>query len=146
MENLWCWPDPPYLYGPTRVDARFNGHIVGGLEKGSLQEQGKEQQYSQHIRILQELFGGNEIDPQQPHLKERELDIDQCITVKVRQVSEACRTGMTLSFLLDSDASESQVSLFLDIASNVYSCIIHLQCSILNSEQPWGIAFEPQSN
>lgn len=58
-----------YLYGPAQVDACFNGHVVGGLEEGPLQEQGKEEQHSQHIRILQKLFGGNEIDPQQSHLE-----------------------------------------------------------------------------
>ncbi|TNN59791.1 hypothetical protein EYF80_029976 [Liparis tanakae] len=35
-----------------QVDACFNGHIVGGLEKGPLQEQGEEEQHSQHICIL----------------------------------------------------------------------------------------------
>lgn len=61
-----------YLYGPTQVDACFNGHIVGGLEEGPLQEKGEEEQHSQHICILQELLGGNEIDTKQPHLKAEE--------------------------------------------------------------------------
>lgn len=59
----------PYLYGPTQIDARFNGHIIGGLEEGSLQEQSEEEQHSQHISILQKLFGRNEIDPKQSHLE-----------------------------------------------------------------------------
>lgn len=59
----------PYLYGPAQVDACFNGHIVGRLEEGPLQEQGEEEQHSQHICILQKLFGGNKINPQQPHLE-----------------------------------------------------------------------------
>lgn len=58
-----------HLYGPAQVDAGFDGHIVGGLEEGPLQEQGEEEQHSQHIRILQKLLGGNEIDTEQPHLE-----------------------------------------------------------------------------
>lgn len=61
--------ETPDLYGPTQVDACFNGHIIGGLEEGPLQEQRKEEQHSQHISIFQKLFGGNEIDPQQSHLQ-----------------------------------------------------------------------------
>lgn len=59
----------PYLYGPTQIDARFNGNIIGGLEEGSLQKQSEEEQHSQHVRILQKLFGRNEIDPEQSHLE-----------------------------------------------------------------------------
>lgn len=59
----------PYLYGPTQIDACFNGHIIGGLEEGSLQEQSEEEQHSQHISILQKLLGRNEIDPKQSHLE-----------------------------------------------------------------------------
>lgn len=66
MENSLKTPD---LYGPTQVDACFNGHIIGGLEEGPLQEQGEEEQHGQHISILQKLFGGNEIDPQQSLLE-----------------------------------------------------------------------------
>lgn len=63
------FPETPYLYGPTQVNACFNGHIIRGLEEGPLQEQGEEEQHGQHISILQELFGGNEIDSQQRHLE-----------------------------------------------------------------------------
>lgn len=62
-------PDMSYLHGPAQVDACFNGNIVGGLEESPLQEQGKEEQYGQHISILQKNLGGNEIDPPQSHLK-----------------------------------------------------------------------------
>lgn len=58
-----------YLYGPAQVDASFDGHIVGGLEEGSLQEQGEEEQHGQHIGVLQKLFGGDEINPEQGHLE-----------------------------------------------------------------------------
>lgn len=59
----------PCLYGPAQVDARFDGDVVGGLEEGPLQEQGEEEQHGQHVGVLQKLFGGNEIDPQQSHLE-----------------------------------------------------------------------------
>lgn len=59
----------PCLDGPAQVDARFDGDVVGGLEEGPLQEQGGEEQHGQHVSVLQELFGGNEIDPQQSHLE-----------------------------------------------------------------------------
>lgn len=62
----------PCLYGPAQVDARFDGDVVGGLEEGPLQEQGEEEQHCQHVGVLQKLFGGNEIDPQQRHLEAAE--------------------------------------------------------------------------
>lgn len=65
----WRISEALYLYGAAQVDARFNGHIVGSLKEGPLQEQSEEEQHGQHICILQKLLGGNEIDPQQPHLE-----------------------------------------------------------------------------
>ena len=59
----------PCLYGSAQVDARFDGDVVRGLEEGPLQEQGGEEQHSQHVSVLQKLLGGNEIDPQQSHLE-----------------------------------------------------------------------------
>lgn len=59
----------PCLYGPAQVDARFYGDVVGSLEEGPLQEQGGEEQHGQHVGVLQKLFGGDEIDPQQAHLE-----------------------------------------------------------------------------
>lgn len=70
------------LYGPSQVDARFYGDVVGGLEEGPLQEQGEEEQHGQHVSVLQELFGGDEVDPQQSHLEGAGGDtgIDRLVT------------------------------------------------------------------
>lgn len=68
----WCFSTTcvaSYLNGSAQVDARFNGHVVGGLQEGPLQEQGEEEQHGQHVGVLQELFGGDEVDPQQAHLE-----------------------------------------------------------------------------
>lgn len=69
----WRTSGAPHLDGSSQVDARFYGSVVGGLEEGSLQEQSKEQQHSQHIGVLQELFGGDEVDAEQLHLKETRI-------------------------------------------------------------------------
>lgn len=79
------WSDVTHLYGAAQVDACLDGHVVRGLEEGPLQEQGEEEQHGQHVRILQELFGGNEIDPQQTHLDGEEIEVSTCLSLLVRQ-------------------------------------------------------------
>lgn len=97
------FPKMPYLYGPTQVDACFNGHIVGGLEEGPLQEQGEEEQHGQHICILKKLFGRNEIDPQQSHLEGSWGDdgIDPFIIVSQARQSHRLETGFDFLSLLN---------------------------------------------
>lgn len=91
---------PSYLYGSSQVDACLNSHVVGGLEKSPLQEQGKEQQHCQHICILKKLLGGNEIDTEQPYLdgeagRRGERGIDQFIIV-CQAETKVNNTGWTL--------------------------------------------------
>lgn len=103
----WRISEALYLYGAAQVDACFNGHIVGSLKEGPLQEQSEEEQHGQHICILQKLLGGNEIDPQQPHLEAQtgrkgggQMEISTSFSVSqagifTRSITEdeLCRTG-----------------------------------------------------
>lgn len=93
----------PCLYGPAQVDARFDGDVVGGLEEGPLQEQGGEEQHSQHVSVLQKLFGGNEIDPQQSHLKAAQRGQVQLMTFRGQTKDDAqpdlCTPGSEQPYL-----------------------------------------------
>lgn len=52
-----------YLDGSSKIDTSLYGCIIGGLEKGPLQKQSKEQQHSQYIGISKKLLRGDEINP-----------------------------------------------------------------------------------
>lgn len=65
FKNLWR---TSRLYGSSQVDSSFDGDVVGSLEEGPLQEESDEEQHCQHVRILQEFLGWNEIDAKKLHL------------------------------------------------------------------------------